>query len=213
MRYPIKSRSIEELQRLTTPQAVATGQSEVVPYVLYDSQTYTSATDTQLSYFQTVQSDKSLGNMQAGGQLVADRYLEIWGISIDPLIINTQVGVGVSGAWGDLSDLMWTGRPTFNFIMDDKRIGPFPCSFFHASGGPGGYGYSEAVTTAVLTPAVNEVAQWGVFDGGFWVGGSVIIPPQSGFQVTLDWPAAVTLANGNPIIRVNLVGALHRNVL
>lgn len=213
MRYPIKSRSIEELKRLTTPQAIASGQSEVVPYVLYDSQTYTSAVDTQLSYFQTVQGDKTLGNMQAGGQLVADRYLEIWGISIDPLIANTNIAVGGPGAWGDLNDLMWTNRPTFTFTMDDKKIGPFPCSFFHASGGVTGFGYSESVTTAVLTPAVNEYANWGVFDGGFWVGGSMIIPPQSGFVVELNWPAAVTLAGGNPIIRVNLVGALHRNVL
>lgn len=214
MRYPIKSRSIQELKRLTTPQAVAAGQSEVVPYVLYDTVAYTSAVDTQLSYFQTVQTDKSLGNMQAGGQLVADRYMEIWGITIDPLIADTSTGAGRVGAWADMSDLMWTGRPTFSFVMDDKRIGPFPCSFFHASGGITGFGYNQEITTAgIVAPVSEEHANWGVFDGGFWVGGSVIIPPQSGFQVTLDWPTAVTLQGGNPFVRVSFAGALHRNVL
>jgi hypothetical protein len=209
MRYPIKSRSIQELERLTTPQAVAAGQSEVIPYVLYDTQLYTSAVSTSLTYFQSVQGDKTLGNMQAGGQLVADRYLEIWGINIDPLMDSTSTATGLTGVWDDQSRLMWTGRPIFTFTMDDKRIGPFPCSFFHASGGMTGFGYNEASAGAVK----DEYANWGVFDGGFWVGGSVIIPPQSGFMVEIDWNAAVTLAGGNPYLRVNLVGALHRNVL
>lgn len=221
MRYPIKSRSIQELQRLTTPQAVAAGQSEVVPYVLYDTVQYTSAVDTQLSYFQEVRTDKTLGNMQAGGQLVADRYLEIWGISIDPLIRSSSTATGRTGAWTDMDDLMWFGRPTFTFIMDDKRIGPFPCSFFHASGGVTGMGHEEgqaaattvAATTIDRAAVIDQVANWGVFDGGFWVGGSMIIPPQSGFVVNIDWNAAVTLLGGNPFVRVNLVGALHRNVL
>lgn len=209
MRYPIKSRSIEELQRLTTPQAVATGQSEVVPYVLFDTQTYVSATTTQLNYFQTVQGDRTLGNMQAGGQLVADRYMEIWGICVDPIIPDSAGATGLTGAWADMTDLMWTGRPTFTFTMDDKRIGPFPLSYFHASGGLTGFGYNEAAAGLLA----KEYANWGVFDGGFWVGGSVIIPPQSGFVVDLEWNAAVTLALGNPLIRVGFVGALHRNVL
>lgn len=214
MRYPVKSRSIQELKRLTTPQAVASGQSEAVPYVLFDTQLFTSATTTELNYFQTVQGDKTLGNMQAGGQLVADRYLEIWGINIDPLIADTSTGAGRVGAWADMNDLMWTNRPTFTFTMDDKKIGPFPCSYFHASGGITGFGYNQEITTAgIVAPVSEEYANWGIFDGGFWVGGSMIIPPQSGFVVDLRWPAAVTLQGGNPQVRVGLVGVLHRNVL
>ncbi|MCH7889892.1 MAG: hypothetical protein IH921_00170 [Gemmatimonadetes bacterium] len=215
MRYPVKSRSIQELKRLTTPQAVAAGQSEAVPYVLFDTQLFTSAVSTELNYFQAVQGDKTLGNMQAGGQLVADRYLEIWGINIDPLIDDTSTGLGRIGAWADMNDLMWTNRPTFTFTMDDKKIGPFPCSYFHASGGITGFGYGQGTgdTTIGIAPSAEEYANWGIFDGGFWVGGSMIIPPQSGFVVDLRWPAAVTLQGGNPNIRVGLVGVLHRNVL
>lgn len=209
MRYPIKARSIEELQRLSTPHAVAAGQSEAIPYVLFDSQTYTSAVDTSLTFFQQVQSDKTLSNMMASGQLVADYYLEIWGINLDIIIPASSSATGLTGAWADMDDLMWTGRPTFRFEMNDKNIGPFPCSYFHASGGIQGYGYNENSAGAVK----DEFANWGIFDGGFWVGGSVIIPPQSGFLVELRWPLAVTLLLGNPLIRVNLVGTMHRNVL
>lgn len=214
MRYPIKPKSVQELKRLTTPQAVASGQSEAIPYVLFDTLAYTSATTTQLSYFQTVQADKTLGNMLAGGQLVADYYMEIWGICIDPLIADTSTGAGRVGAWADMNDLMWTGRPTFTFTMNDKRVGPYPCSYFHASGGVTGFGYNQEITTAgIVAPVSEEFANWGVFDGGFWVGGAIIIPPQSGFQVTLDWPSAVTLQGGNPFLRVGFCGVMHRNVL
>ena len=217
MRYPIKARSIDELKRLSTPHAVAAGQSEAIPYVLFDSQVYTSAVDTSLTFFQTVQSDKTLGNMMAGGQLVADYYLELWGINVDVLIPASSTATGLTGSWADMDDLMWLGRPTFRFEMNDKNLGPFPCSYFHASGGVQGFGYSETGEIAAAAAAVavikDEYANWGIFDGGFWVGGSVIIPPQSGFLVELRWPTAVTLLLGNPLIRVNLVGTMHRNVL
>jgi hypothetical protein len=193
---------------MANPQAVRGGQSEALSWVWYDTQTYVDATTVQLTYFQQVNNDKTLSNMQSGGTLPDPMFFEIYYVSIDPIVPATSSDTGLTGAWLDMSLLMIVGRPTFRLIVSDKTYGPFPLSFFHSSGGMTGYGFNEAAAGTVQ----QAYANWGIFDGGWPVDGALIIPPNAGFSVQLDWAAAQDITTDRQI-RVNMAGVLHRKVL
>ena len=57
-----------------------------------------------------------------------------------------------------------------------------------------------------------QYANNGVFDGGWCVDGAITIPPKVGFDITLNWPAAVDLT-ADVLIRFWMAGVLHRRVL
>jgi hypothetical protein len=192
---------------MVSPSSVSGGNLQAIPYVLFDTQTLTSGTSTQLNYFQAVQADQTLGNMNAGGQLPVDTWLEIEWMFITPII--PTIDDAVPDVWDDMDQLMHTGRPTHTLTIQDKDYGQLPASFFHAEGGITGYGYNVA---AVAATAV-EYANWGR-GIGFWVGGQIILPPQAGFNTRLRWNTAPTLPSGtNPLIRVSYLGTLHRPIL
>lgn len=212
-RFQIVNRTKQTLMKMGTPGTVPGGNLQTVPYVLWDTQTYTSAADIILNYFSAVQADPSLGNIDGGGVLPIDTWLTIQWMMIDVLIAPSDSLVLASGAWDDLSDLMWTGRPFHKLVIQNKDYAVAPASFFHASGGIQGFGFSDAVTTVAGAVGIKEYANWGVQDGGFFVGGAIQINPLAGFRTTLNWPAAVTLALGNPLVRVCYLGAVSRPIL
>lgn len=200
VRVPVKPKSLAQLRLQSNPQAVEGGQSEALRWTLYDTQTYVSTATRQLRYFQTTNQDLSLSNMEAPASLPNPQYFEIFYFGADVLLPAAVT------AWEDMIALILTGRPTFTFSISNKTYGPFPLSYFHASGGVTGFGYTTVAATG------TEYANNGTFDGGYCVDGAITIPPVTNFSVTLDWPAALTLA-ADTLIRVNMDGVLHRKVL
>ncbi len=204
----IVPRSRMQLDELANPQG--RGVSQATPWILYDSQTYTSAATTTLNFFQTQQNDRTLSNLLQGGALTDPNYFEIYNLGFDILQDGSAiVGVTEAGIADDIAKLMLVGRPIFTLTIQDKNYGPFPLSFLHTSGGVTGFG------TAGNTAATGNIqfANNSVPDGGWNWRGSVIIQPKVGFSVQVQWSAAQTLAAGNPVVRFWMAGALHRAVV
>lgn len=194
-----------QLDAISQPEFA--GQPEALPWVLYDTQTYTSAATTRLTFFQNTNIDPTITNMEAAGQLPDPQYFEIWYMGLD-ILIDVSTAATEAGAVDDVAKLILVGRPTFTLTQSNKAFGPFPGSFLHASGGPTG-----GIASAIATPGSIQFGNNGVFDGGFCVGGSIVLRPKVGWNVSMAWSAAQTLNFGNPLLRFWMSGVLHRRVL
>jgi len=204
-RYLIKAKTRQRLLNLATPDSA--GQPEALPWVLYDTQTFVNASTTQLQFFQTVQSDKTLGNMEGAGALPDPQFFEIWYITVDFLFPAVTTNAGVAGDMNDLLIFENAGRATIEISMSNKVTGPWPVRSAHASGGPIG-----TIASAVVTNTQNY-SNNGPQDGGLWIGGQIVLPPKVNFAVTLRLAAVQTLNTNNLPICVGLHGVLHRRVL
>jgi hypothetical protein len=207
LQFKVVPKTKAALLAQSNPQSAS--QPEVFPWVLFDTVSYVSGTTVTLSFFQTVQTDKSLGNMEGGGQLPDPQFFEIYKVGLDVLLRPAaQAGHAATGPVDDIAKLTLSGRGNFIFSISNKNYGPFPLSFLHASGGPTGFGWATMTAEAQVSYANN-----GIFDGGYPINGSLVIPPKVGFSIVLNWPAALTLAAGNTNLRVWMYGALYRRVL
>jgi hypothetical protein len=201
----------QQLMRLANPEQA--NQPEVLPWVLYDTQVYVDATTTSLTFFANTNNNKSLSNMESAGQIPDPQFFEIHYFGLDMQRLVTTTAGGIPGAINDVQALIYgdantgaeAGRWTFN--ISNKRFGPFPLSFLHASGGVTGFMAGTWTAEESLAYANN-----GIFDGGFYVGGNLIIPPKVGFDVTLDWGGTVDLT-ADMALRMWMLGVLYRRVL
>ena len=207
LRYPVRARTWRELNDAAFPGQV--NQPEVYAHHLYDTQTYLDNATTQLTFFAATQADRSLSNLQTGGQLEDPQFFDIWGISCsawaDAGYVTTAAG-GVTGAIDDLGLLIVQGRPRLTLQISDKQYGPWKLESCHAMGGPVGFGWGTFTAEESLQYSNN-----GPPDGGLWVGGSITIPPKVGWRMTVDWPAAVNLTDDYRIC-IGLFGVLSRAV-
>lgn len=207
-RIKINPKTRAQLAQSANPESA--NQPEALPWVLYDTSSWVSGTTSNAAYFGTVQGDKTLGNMEGPGQLPDPQYFEIayWGCDILVVPIQAAAPAVTISPVGDIGNILFTNRATWTFNISNKRVGPFPLTFFHASGGPTGYYATNSATTARF-----EYANNGIFDGGYPVEEAIVIPPKLGFDVTLNTFAAVTLGVTPLNIRVWMAGVLHRRVL
>ena len=97
MKYPVRPRTLAQLQQMSTPQAVEGGQSEAVPWQLFDTQTYVSAATTNLQFFTAAAATPRFGNVGGAG-LPAPQYFEIYYFSVDYLIEPAQGAVTLTAA-------------------------------------------------------------------------------------------------------------------
>lgn len=205
-RYSVKPLRKAQLAALADPQSA--NQPEALPWVLYDTQSLANGGIGPLVFFQTVNVDKTLSNMEGPGQLPDPQYFQIfyWGVDF---LLPAFVGTGaIGGPIADIANILFTTRATWTFNISNKRTGPFPLSFMHSSGGPTGF-YAATLTA----PASKEYGNNGIFDGGFCVNGALVIPPKLGFDVTIAVAAAVTLTDTPLNVRAWQAGVLYRKVL
>lgn len=212
MKHPIQAKTADQLRNQATPGS--SDQPEAQPWVLYHTETYTSGTTTQLTFFDAVQTPDN-GNMDAASVLSSPKYFEWWCLGLDVLLRPSDVsnaGASAAGATDDIQNLVMSSRPHWTFELADKQLGSFPLSFLHTSGGATGM-TSRAGTLAADDTHRFEHALNSVPDGGYWIGGAVLIPPQQSFNITVNWPSAVTLENGDTDLRMWMAGTLYRRVL
>ncbi len=205
-RHPVKAKDREQLILQSNP--IAANQPEALAWVFFDTQNYVDATTVRLQFFRTTSTDFSITNMESGGQLPEPQFFEIYYFGCDILRDVTFDAVADnSGAWNDIQSLVLTSRPVWTFNISNKAIGPFPLSFCHQSGGVIGFAAATFVAPAKLQYGLN-----GPQDGGFCTDGSITIPPKVGFDVTVQWPAAVNIT-ADVNVRFWMAGTLHRRVL
>lgn len=182
---------------------------EAIWHEFYDTQLYTSAATTRLTYFNGTNVDATLNNMPSAGQLPDPQYFSVYDITLDFLGATAYVATGVSpaGLLNDYGLILMVGRPTWTLVLADKRYGPYSLSALHGTGGPKGVlsGTFAAGTQADYAHN-NDSPGWNYF-------GSIIIPPKQNFFIELNWGAAVTLTQGNPRLRIGLFGILSRRTV
>ncbi len=180
---------------------------EAIWHAVYDTQTYTSAATTSLTFFTNTNNDKTLSNMEAAGQFPAPQSFLIHNVCVD---IITAAGVSTNaanaGSLDDIWRLLLGGRPTWTLSLSNKNYGPYPVTLLHGTGGPQGF-HAGA-------PAAPGTTQWGINSlvPGWNYFGRIIIPQQVSFNIVVNWSAAQTLT-GNALVRFSLVGVLNRRVV
>lgn len=200
--WPIIARTREQMVELANPPS-GRGLSEAVPWVSYDTELYTSATTTEITWFQTTKATRALSNQETAGAFPAPQFFEPYYTVLDILtppgdrnalldVWSILFGTGTGGQSG----------PHLQLVVSGKEQYRIPMSFLHGSGGPTGF-----TTRTAVEYANNNVA-----DGGWPMNGSMIVPPTVGFSFTGRWPAAVTLS-ANRDLRLGWVGTLHRRIL
>lgn len=211
--HPKGVKTVQDLAAGITP--MLPGQPERIPWTWFDTQNYVSGTTTRLDFFQTVQADKTLGNMVAAGQIPSPQFFDIYHASIAYLLPATASAIIAAptndGAIEDVRNLS-NGAASFQIANKEYWNGKqfaLPCG-----GGPVG-NLAVAGTFAGTDLIQREFANNGVADlrnrYNFW--GDITIPHNQNFIWILTWSAPITLANGNTPICVWMDGYLYRRVL
>lgn len=200
-------RTWQEVSRDLQPRS-----PEGIPHWLYDTQTYTDNSSTELTFFAATSTDRSLTNLESGGTLPEPNTLYLHNIFIDYLsstapYVSTAAG-GVAGFIDDFGQLHMNGRGRVVLTIADKRYGPWPITAFQGLGAVNGFGWGTFTAEESLQYGHNAL---GVGSGRGVIGGAIIIPPKVGFSVVITWPAALNLT-GDARLRVTLHGALYRKV-
>lgn len=202
----------DELDQLVNPQMV--NQPEVVPWQLYDTQGVATGVTTTLTYYQTINGDKTLSNMEGPGQLPDPQYLVVHYVACDILQIPTTTAITATtnnDGLANVGAILKTARASFEVNMSNKRYGPFSLTMCHATGGEtGGVMGVGTLAAAVAASYVNNGVPG---SGGFPFSGALVIPPKIGFDVKILFGAAPTIVGGPINTRMSLVGALYRRVL
>jgi hypothetical protein len=207
--FAILAQTAAQLAAATTPTSGT--DLEAVPWDMFDTNLTTFATGAgplNVAFYQTVQTDPTLGNMQMPGALPAPQWLEPAAIACDILSVpSSSVATTATGALSDTANILKTNTAAFNMKVSQKDYGTFPLMLAHGVGGEMGYGWGAEVSNF-------EYANNGPADGGWWTDGSIIIPSQQNFIVSIITQQGKTLTlNATTPIRMNMWGVLHRRVL
>lgn len=199
LKFPVRPKNYAEMQMLSNPQSA--GQPEAIPFTYYDTQSLASNWTTA-SFFATPQVDKTLGNIEQGGQMPADTYFQIWSFNLDFLIPAVDAtGNGIN----DILQILYGARATMQFTIASKTYGPVPATFLHASGGVRATFAQAGTTDGATIYGQNEGP-----DGGWWTDGAVVLTPGQSFSVQLFGVAAALTASR--YARITMAGVKYRPV-
>lgn len=204
-----------QLQQSIAP--MLPGEPERIPWTWYDTQTYVSTTTTLLNFFQTLQADQVLGNMQAAGQIPSPMYFDLHHLGV---FFNLRPS-GVADAApvaaipvGTLDDIQQLLLGTVHLEIAQKRY--YEGKIWQCPAGGGAYGGISATGSSAAT--TDDVFEWacnGVPDlrnrNNFW--GDLTLPHNQNFLVRLNWTAGLTIQSTPITIVVALDGYLYRRVL
>lgn len=188
---------------------------ESIPWWFYDTQTYTSASTTQLTFFAATTASRDLSNLESGGQIPDPNFFAIHYLFADfmsnaagtPYETSTTAAAQNVGAIDDVGRLLLSGRGRMTLTISDKRYGPWPLSVTSGTGAAQGFGWG--------TTTAEETVQYGhntLQNNGAYIGGKIMIPPKVGFSIVTDWPAALTLTSDYRI-RLTMYGVYYRRIL
>lgn len=201
---PVLTRS--QLEKMATPGSGA--DNEVIPHILFDTQSIANAAAGPFVFFNSVQTDPTLSNSQAQGQLPDPYFFIVQYVAADLLIIPATGTKSAFTPWSDAAEILVNQRATFEAKISDKLYGPYPLVACHGLGGVNAFGVIEGAT-ADPGAGVFNVNNGAPGSGGFYVGGAWTIGPKSAFNVTIRLAGAPTLGVTTRV-RMSLVGTLYR---
>lgn len=205
MRREYFAPTFQQLAAEASPPGVAV--PETIPWWLYDTETFVSATTRQLEFFRTTKQDPRASNMKLAGQLPDPQAFRIHAIYFDFLRAD---GAFVSheadetGTLDDIGRLVLASRAIWTFSLMGKDYGPFPLSVTRGTGGGIGFLASDLAGSV-------QYGNNGVLNGGAPLSGALIIPRQSDFSISVDWRDPVTTSDDYHV-RCAMFGDLSRAV-
>jgi len=191
--------------------------AEVIGWVLYDTQTYTSGATTRLTFFNSVPVNTSLGNMETAGQLAPPKAFLVRAISAyfkvrpEAAVIDTDaLPTVLTGCVYNLLQLTEYG--VLQLEIGNKIYSEYPLWACCSGGG----------VTGVLSTIIHPTSEGdGLIDYGtlgepdarnlLTLPKPLFIAPGINFQVVLTWPTALTLTRDIDIC-VALDGEMIRPV-
>lgn len=215
----------QNLQQIFRKRLVDPRLKEGIREPLYDFQTYDSAATLQLKFFQTQvggAKTKSDTNMPLNGQLPAGQKFVAFtiGLCVQPgsnassYVRQDPVKTGTALAAPNFANDVWAliHQGWLELTVGTKNYLTAPLILFPA---PTGLGITPAAAVEnTNTTVINQIT----VDYARLVGKEFVLNPevpiesQTNFDVTLNWPAAVTLPSGfDARIGVFLGGIRFRN--
>lgn len=183
-------------------QTVDAQGREAIGFSVWDRQTYTSATTVRMAFFTAVRANIRDGNLTLQGQFPANEHFRVQTIRIVPIVRPDQrdalavaaVGPLLSAA-DDLAQLYNNGVLQVSILS--KNYGQYP--MYLLLPGTGVVANQTNFTTTAQASNYAVTATVGNPDNraAFTLSRPITIPPVTGFAVTLEWPAAITLEAGN----------------
>lgn len=196
-------------------QSVDPVADELIGACIWDRQLYTSATTTLMTFFTQARATLRDGNLTIGAQLPDREYVLVRSIRVVPIIRPDQRAALTAANEGqllsiadDLAQLYNDGVMQFKILSKD--YGQYP--MFLLLPGTGIVANQTSFTTTAQASNYGAVATVGNPDNRsvFSLAVPIPIPPQTGFRVTLEWTAALTLEAGNMNLEVVLDGSKIR---
>jgi hypothetical protein len=203
LKFPVRPKNFADVAALST--AASASQPETIPWVYYDTQDFVSNW-TRVSFFATPQNDRTLGNIEQGGTIPADTYFQIFSLNVDFLIAaSASTAAPAAAIADDLAQILFGSRAILNLTIANKNYGPIPLTYCHSSGGLIIDWQGTPAAAAILNFAQNAPA-----DGGYWVDGAIILPPNQSFTMTVEGVAAALVATRK--VRLSMAGVKYRPV-
>ena len=204
VRYPIVAYTYDQLNADARPGN--SSQPESIPYTFFDQQNFATLW-TNVNFFAAVPTDPTLGNIQQANTLSAEQYFRLFAITLDWIISATsQSSSGAPTIIDDLLQIMNGSRALVVVNIAMKQYVNTPIHNFHSSGGIN-------VQYQLGTPtgsALGNYAQNWYPDGGYNIGGAIVLPPKQTFQFSVQGVAAALVATRAG--RFTLHGVLSRPV-
>lgn len=200
-----RPRSFAAVDRAAQP--ISGSDPEVIWHQVFDTQTYLAAGANQLVFFNSVNNDKTLNNMELAGQFPNPQTFQIYNVCLDllPLSgVSTAAG-GVAGNLDDMARILMVARPTWTLTLQNKQYGGYSLTALRGTGGPTGFGWGTFTAEESLQFAKNDPSM------GWNYQGQIIIPAQASFNITVNFPSLVTIT-ADTKLRLSMFGVLNRAV-
>lgn len=184
---------------------------EVIPAILYDTQTYTDNTTVILPFFTSTPANEAVSNVNPPSVLPNPESFLIknifWFVPTELETIDQgAAAAALPSQFDDILLLANTG--ILKLFIGDKPYGPWPlyrlpCSTFPKLNG----------LAAAGAEAANLVSGYGNTDGPQYpVLPPLLIAPMQKFRVSLEWPAGPVNLAANRSIKVGLDGQKSRGI-
>jgi hypothetical protein len=183
---------------------------EVIPYILYDTQTYVDNTTVILPFFTTSPANESLSNVNPPAILPNPSSFLIKNLAwmVTTNIETADMGASAAALASQFNDIILLANTgIFKLFIGDKPYGPWPMFRLPVAT------YPKASIAAAGAEAANQVTLYGNTDGPLYpVLPPLLIAPMQKFRVSLEWPAGAVDLTGNRTIKVLLDGQLSRGI-
>lgn len=183
---------------------------EVIPAILWDTQTYTDNVTTSLSFFTSTPANESVSNVNPPSILPTPESFLIktiyWMVPTELETIDQ--GAAAAALPSQFDDIVLLGNTgVLKLIIGDKPYGPWPLYRLPCST------YPKVALAAAGAEAANLVSAYGNTDGPLYpVLPPILIAPTQKFKVLIEWSAGAVNLAANRSIKVGLDGQKARGI-